>query len=356
MRSSEGLLPERTALGVGVELAWVECAYCKGTGIYRLFGTKCSVCGGTGRVRVREPHHRCALCKGTGVHPGSDPLTCTGCGGKGEVPDPEEPSSTCPFCRGSGRANTQAMFDCPDCKPHSGEMSIVSVLLKTKEIRRSDYSLVGGFVCYDRGLRDELIRIVNILRIALEKGGKPICVLLCGDAGIGKTFFVKQLAAACNAKYVHKDLSSTTNLKDDLDQHILGIALAQPKVVAFLDEVHTIVGGETAYRFVQKPMSGGEYIISGNPVRLTDLIWFFATSRATSPSRLQEVLRAESNQNGVDFVDRCWQPFQIILPSVVSPWERIIKAAAMAKVQRDNLERIAALALFYYAVGSLVMS
>lgn len=81
-------------------IAVVDCAFCRGEG--RSPSGKCQVCGGAGVRRLKAPVARCAYCRGTGVSPGSR-LTCTSCGGVGQVAIPEG-AVACPDCGGSGWA------------------------------------------------------------------------------------------------------------------------------------------------------------------------------------------------------------------------------------------------------------
>lgn len=70
------------------QLVKIECAFCKGRGIYH-FGhppsqAKCSVCSGRGEARIRAPYKKCPACNGTGAVPGKW-MSCITCGGKGVV-------------------------------------------------------------------------------------------------------------------------------------------------------------------------------------------------------------------------------------------------------------------------------
>ncbi len=62
----------------------------------------------------------CKTCKGTGAKPGTSPVTCTKCGGKGQVVFTQQSFfgtvrnvQTCPDCQGTGKVIKEK---CPDCR------------------------------------------------------------------------------------------------------------------------------------------------------------------------------------------------------------------------------------------------
>lgn len=62
----------------------------------------------------------CATCHGTGAKPGTNPETCTKCGGKGKVVFTQQSFfgtvqnvQTCPDCNGTGKV---VKDKCPDCR------------------------------------------------------------------------------------------------------------------------------------------------------------------------------------------------------------------------------------------------
>jgi len=95
----------------------VKCAFCKGKGLdpFELLSSlsKCAVCGGKGKVKVEMPYIDCAFCDGTGVYPHTR-LNCTVCMGKGVVTF-REPRRTCPECKGTGQAHLRN-FPCLRCE------------------------------------------------------------------------------------------------------------------------------------------------------------------------------------------------------------------------------------------------
>lgn len=67
-------------------------------------------------VHIRVPAaETCDVCKGSGAKPGTQPITCTTCGGLGQVRMQQgffSIQQTCPTCRGSGKIIPQP---CPKC-------------------------------------------------------------------------------------------------------------------------------------------------------------------------------------------------------------------------------------------------
>ena len=63
-------------------------------------------------IRRREP---CQNCSGSGSAPGSEPVTCTTCGGQGQVIQAQgffRVQTTCPNCRGEGKMVKNPCIDC----------------------------------------------------------------------------------------------------------------------------------------------------------------------------------------------------------------------------------------------------
>ena len=95
----------------------IKCAFCKGTGKdpFDLLSELaiCQVCGGRGKVEVKEPAIKCVYCKGTGVYPHNGRVTCTVCNGKGSV-TVKTPTEKCPKCKGTGR-EIDSGLPCIEC-------------------------------------------------------------------------------------------------------------------------------------------------------------------------------------------------------------------------------------------------
>ncbi|HKO04656.1 MAG TPA: molecular chaperone DnaJ [Candidatus Acidoferrales bacterium] len=71
------------------------------------------------KLRIRVPRtETCGACHGTGAKPGTSPITCQPCGGRGQLHYQQgffAVSRTCPQCQGSGRVVRER---CPDCGGH----------------------------------------------------------------------------------------------------------------------------------------------------------------------------------------------------------------------------------------------
>ena len=95
----------------------LTCAFCSGRGrdpfdIMSSLST-CCVCGGNGKVQVQTPVIACAHCEGTGA---VKTLTCTICGGRGSVYWPQQPTVSCPVCKGSGDDASAPAMACLKCR------------------------------------------------------------------------------------------------------------------------------------------------------------------------------------------------------------------------------------------------
>ena len=99
-------------------MSLITCAFCKGTGKdpFNLLSelAVCQVCGGKGKVEVKEPAIECAYCEGTGVYPHGSRLTCTVCNGKGMV-TVIGATEKCPRCKGTGM-EIESGLPCIKCR------------------------------------------------------------------------------------------------------------------------------------------------------------------------------------------------------------------------------------------------
>ncbi len=95
---------------------------------------------GTKKTIEIPRHNPCETCEGSGAAEGSTPVTCAGCGGRGQVQHAQgffTLSSTCPQCKGQGKTISDP---CKDCRG-SGLI---------REIREVDVTIPAGV---DDGMR-----------------------------------------------------------------------------------------------------------------------------------------------------------------------------------------------------------
>ncbi len=90
----------------------VDCAYCGGSGVDPRYGngSRCPVCGASGKLTVTPPVVTCLMCCGSGREGGD--LSCLACKGRGVVSVSED-AGTCVKCRGTGQ---DGVFYCTPCK------------------------------------------------------------------------------------------------------------------------------------------------------------------------------------------------------------------------------------------------
>lgn len=98
-------------------LGKIVCAFCKGKG-KDPFGVMypeavCSVCHGMKEHYILKPFVNCAYCKKTGVEPGTR-NSCLACHGRGSISSHKSNTKICLRCHGSGM-NHETGLSCHDC-------------------------------------------------------------------------------------------------------------------------------------------------------------------------------------------------------------------------------------------------
>jgi DnaJ-class molecular chaperone len=88
----------------------VACGYCHGSGTDLKFGSRCPVCGATGRINVTPPVLTCLRCGGFGRQNGD--LTCLACRGTG-VGQIRTEAAACAKC---GETGEDGIFYCLPCQ------------------------------------------------------------------------------------------------------------------------------------------------------------------------------------------------------------------------------------------------
>ena len=78
--------------------------FCSGRGfIPSKKSTRCTVCLGTGTIKIQPPAVICAYCSGTGKSHINTDLACIVCGGRGVIGIHTKLVEICPNCKGKGR-------------------------------------------------------------------------------------------------------------------------------------------------------------------------------------------------------------------------------------------------------------
>jgi hypothetical protein len=230
---------------------------------------------------------------------------------------------------------------------------ITEWLSKESELDLSRFKVVGEFVVADRKRRDALALVVNDLAANFATLDKPYPVLLCAPPGSGKTFFVDQIAVRIGidkGAIIKESLATANDLSQQLRKHFVSIAINRGTTIAFLDEVDTVVGIDTAYRFLLDAIKGDtvEYL-PGVRRPLPGVLWFFAASSATDKEAFGRYL--DDKVKGRDFLRRFNETGTVIELSGIDGWlDRIVQAAVNMKAARLDMTDVEALVLLYFAM------
>lgn len=134
-----GRVPAGDDIQIGMELTFLEAAK------------------GCKKEAEFERHSRCGTCNGSGAKPGTQPVRCRACGGRGQVAHQQGffmIATPCPQCRGQG---TTVAEKCPDCRG--------SALIAKKET--VTVTVPAGV---DDGIR---LRMANLGEHSPAAGGEP---------------------------------------------------------------------------------------------------------------------------------------------------------------------------------------
>jgi len=92
------------------------CAFCGGKGFMpSRKNIKCSVCLGSGSVKINPPAVVCAYCNASGKSHLNADLTCNVCGGKGVISVHTKQVTICQTCKGRGRERGSSL-PCLKCR------------------------------------------------------------------------------------------------------------------------------------------------------------------------------------------------------------------------------------------------
>lgn len=219
-----------------------------------------------------------------------------------------------------------------DALDREKRFSPLSWLADRTNLRISDFAVFGDYLIYDESLRASVMQQAqSIKRRATE--GAPAVVVLGGPSGSGKSFFAEQYIEAFghelagddhDTEIARWDLSGVLDLQRSLAEFLHDIC-ARRSAFVLLDEVDTIVGGQAAFRFLMRPMSGKLPADSGRGVGipLPVKVWFMAGSVGSSRKDWIKAL-SDVDRKIVDWTNRVFQ--WVELPEVKS-FEAMLQAA-----------------------------
>jgi hypothetical protein len=234
-------------------------------------------------------------------------------------------------------------------KPNDGDL-IFDFVSQLKELDLPSARVIGNFVAAPEGGFGELRRMVDRLKELLRSSEGPVPIFLCAPPGSGKTYFVDEFSSSLGVSaddVVYDNLSTATSISHLLLRHYARITATDSRPrIAFLDEVDTVVGGETAFRYLLGPISGDPVEIQqGAAARLRNILWFFAASSAGSAAELREYLSSISK--GPDFLRRIREKGLILeIPPISSVADRAYHIAVGVVRGNPRITHVNADALF----------
>lgn len=230
---------------------------------------------------------------------------------------------------------------------------VVDWLVNTGSVDLGAYRAVGDFICVDDGLRAKLMTVVDEVKKKLDGIRCPYPVLLCAKPGSGKTFLVTQVANALGISkqsIIADNLAPADDIADVIRAHTTRIATAQttPRV-AFLDEVDTAVGADTAYRYLLPALEGSPIdFLPGVRNPLPGVVWFFAGSKAATEKGMEAFLAKQ--EKGLDFLRRFRQSGAVIeLAGPSDPVQIAIQALAGLKSEVPTVRAVDARIVLLFA-------
>lgn len=217
-----------------------------------------------------------------------------------------------------------------------------------KELTLRRYEAVGKFLVFNTDLLRELRRKVE--NIQLLAGTRVVPVLLSGDAGSGKSFFVEQYKDANHPgdEVAFASLAGATNLEAAVSAHITDI-VDTGATLAFLDEVDTNVNNAYAFRFLTGPMLG---LLTDDTGMKADhdlhaFVWFQAGSSGRTRDEFEKALYSRDKMVH-DWLSRMDEIFEI--PGVSAPFEAMLQGVAHMVHNLPKLREIEKSVLLFFAV------
>ena len=158
------------------------------------------------------------------------------------------------------------------------------------------YAKVGKFVTCNQGLGDEIVRIKHSIDQYVRRNevSRPLNILLAAPPGSGKSFLIKQLAAALsNDKEIVFDeyqLGAMSTIDDlrDIFRRIQSYNISGKIPVVFLDEIDAEVANEPMYRHLLAPMADGKFYYKGSTNYLGKVVLAFAGSKGFAHQKPSE--------------------------------------------------------------------
>jgi hypothetical protein len=236
----------------------------------------------------------------------------------------------------------------------TGTDEIVNWLRSTEELDLTTVRVVGRFVAGTAEARDHMKRIVDDLRTRVNALSKPYCVLVCGASGAGKSFFVDEFVTDLGLdkrNYLTKNFSAATDLATELSDLFLKITVAPSPRVAFVDEVDTVIKGESSYRFLLTAMKGEKVPFTATHQQaLPGVLMFFAASAAPNLPEFRRHLEVQKVLKAEDFLRRFEEAGVVIeFPSKLTPQDKVMQVLANAFAVKSDLEEVEARVLLYFA-------
>lgn len=218
------------------------------------------------------------------------------------------------------------------------------------ELTLQRYEAVGKFLVFNTDLRRELNLKIEKIQLLAGAGARVVTILLSGDAGSGKTFFVEQYKDANHPgeEIAFASLAGAINLEAAVKAHITDIVAAKAPI-AFLDEVDTPVNNAYAFRFLMGPMTGQLTDDTGmkTDIDLHAFVWFQAGSSGRTRNEFENALYPHDKKVH-DWLSRMDEVFE--LPGVSAPFEAMLQGVAHMVHKLPKLREIEKSVLLFFAV------
>lgn len=237
------------------------------------------------------------------------------------------------------------------------QVALIPWLDTQETMSLDDYKVIGDFMLFDEPKRMRLKQgIEDIIELRANRPNEPVCVYLMGSSAAGKSFFVEQFRRKIDCQELQYAHSSLSGIADDVGQlfkaveaHVREIVEKQA-LVAFLDEVDTVVLKSTAFRYLMEPMTGKVRDSEGKfKEKLGGVIWFVAGSSGKNRDEIIEAFLKKSNLKMGDFFSRI--DMDIVLAGVDSPFDALLLGAAILKQEYPGLKEIEKKVLLAYALA-----